>query len=151
MSDALRQTIKSILTEELGKHGFDHSTKETKASRTEELVSIRTDQDLSNFVSRILDMAKDNNIRADIVSGRRTFQLETGSMIRDESNQRRSNQVRTMPGETIHIDQGLVTEKEILNMPDYVKTINLGRAVTLTPLASDAIRRGGITIQRKTS
>ena len=86
MSDALRQTIKSILTEELGKHGFDHSTKETKASRTEELVSIRTDQDLSNFVSRILDMAKDSNIRADIVSGRRTFQLETGSMMRDEWN-----------------------------------------------------------------
>jgi hypothetical protein len=50
----------------------------------------------------------------------------------------------------IHIDHGLVTEKEIVSMPDYVTTINLGRAVTLTPLASDAIRRAGITIQRKT-
>ena len=151
MSDTLRQTIKSILIEELGKHGLDHSNKETKPSQKKEVVSIHTDQDLSKFVSRILEMAKDSNTRAEIESGRRTFQLETGSMIRDESTQQRSNQVRTMPGETIHIDQGLVTEKEILNVPDYVKTINLGRAVTLTPLASDAIRRVGITIQRKTS
>ena len=151
MSDALRQTIKSILTEELGKHGFDHSTKETKASRTEELVSIRTDQDLSNFVSRILDMAKDSNIRADIESGRYTFQLEPQGRFRDDRKQYRSDQGGSMLSEMIHIDQGLVTEKEILNVPDYVKTINLGRAVTLTPLASDAIRRVGITIQRKTS
>jgi|TARA_B100001971_G_scaffold105320_1_gene96924 hypothetical protein len=150
MSDALRQTIKSILIEELGKHGFDHSTKETKPSRISELVSIRTDQDLSKFISRILDMAKDSKIRADIVSGRRTFQLETGGVLQDDRKQHHSNQVGAMPGEMIHIDHGLVTEKEILSMPDYVTTINLGRAVTLTPLASDAIRRIGITIQRKT-
>ncbi|SVD81466.1 uncharacterized protein METZ01_LOCUS434320, partial [marine metagenome] len=31
MSETLRQTIKSILIEELGKHGFDHSNKETKS------------------------------------------------------------------------------------------------------------------------
>ena len=150
MSDTLRQTIKSILIEELGKHGLGQSNKETKPSQKEEVVSIHTDQDLSKFVSRILEMAKDSNTRAEIESGRRIFQLENRGRFSDDQKRYRGDQAGTMPGEMIHIDHGLVTEKEIVSMPDYVTTINLGRAVTLTPLASDAIRRAGITIQRKT-
>lgn len=150
MSDSLRQTIRSILIEELQKHGIN-SSKEAAPSGTEEWVSIHTDQDLSRFVRRILELAKNAKIRADIESGRHIFRLETGGVSRDDCKNSQGLRTGTNFGEMINFDHGLVTEKQVLKMPGYVTTVNLGKSVTLTPLASDAIRRAGITIQRATT
>ena len=98
-----------------------------------------------------MELAKNAKIRADIESGRHIFRLETEGVSRDDCKNSQGLRAGKNFGEMINFDHGLVTEKQVLKMPGYVTTVNLGKSVTLTPLASDAIRRAGITIQRATT
>ncbi len=146
MSEDLRRTIRSLLIEELDKHGITSSQAKTSRDR-EELVLVRTDEDLCRLVNRILRLAKDARARADIESGRHTFRLEGTPRSLDGRHRLDSRTSDAVTGESINFDRGLVTEKDILKMPDYIKTVNLGKSAMLTPLASDAIRRAGIKIE----
>ena len=132
MSEDLRRTIRSLLIEELDKHGITSSQAKTSRDR-EELVLVRTDEDA--------------RARADIESGRHTFRLEGTPRSLDGRHRLDSRTSDAVTGESINFDRGLVTEKDILKMPDYIKTVNLGKSAMLTPLASDAIRRAGIKIE----
>ena len=50
----------------------------------------------------------------------------------------------------VSFEQGLVTEKQAMNIPEHIKTVRVAKGVRLTPLASDVIRRSGKKIERLT-
>jgi len=50
----------------------------------------------------------------------------------------------------VSFEQGLVTEKQAMKIPEHIKTVRVAKGVRLTPLASDVIRRSGKTIERLT-
>jgi len=147
MSEALRQTIRELLREELQKirkEGADSGGAQERI--TEETVSIANDQDLGRFVRRILTISKDPAGRASVEAGRHVFRLEN-----------RGNTSDRIPGDTalsaaggamIQIDKGVVTEKQAMSISDEVETVRIAKGVQLTPLASDAIRSTGKKIVR---
>ncbi len=146
MSAEIRQLIRSILVEELAAQGVKRSTGNSPRVR-EEVVSIQTDHDLQQFVRRLLDISKDHHTRTDLEAGRVVFRLDKHSL---PTSPHRSYPSPTpvATGQVINIQQGLVTERQIRNLPDQVTVLKLGKAVRLTPLARDASRQAGIKIER---
>lgn len=146
MAEDMRQMIRTILIEELAAQGVNMPAA-TKPKVREEVVAIRSDQDLAKFVSRLLDMTRDNQIRGNIESGQHVFQLSQDSRTSPSTH----SHMDTSPsaaGGTIEIRNGLVTEKQIHNLPDDITVVKVGKGVQVTPLASDAIRQAGINIER---
>ena len=74
MSD-LRAMIREILSEELA--GL-RKAPVLPAQTRDEVVSIRTNAELAAFVKRLLSLAQDSRLRADIETGRHVFRLATG-------------------------------------------------------------------------
>jgi hypothetical protein len=150
MSRELRQMIRSILIEELAKNGVKLPA-DSKPEVREEVVVIQSDRDLARFVSRLLDIAKNSRARADVESGRHVFRLEHRSATSPSTPSHRELH-RDLPprasSQSATFDNGLVTEKQIHNLPDDVAVVKIGSRVRLTPLAGDAIRQAGIKIQR---
>ncbi len=144
MSAELKKTIRSILIEELAAHGID-KRKLAPNNVREEFISIKSDNDLSRFVRRILDLTNNKQTRADIESGRLQFRLTNGG----QSGTAQPRVVASAPKTTaVNIEHGLITEKQINHLPEGVSLIKLGKAARLTPLAQDAIRQAGISIER---
>jgi len=142
MSAELRQTIRSILIEELAAHGVKAKSNVDGKTR-EEFISINSDNDLSRFVRRILDLANNKQARAEIESGRHQFRLTHGGA----TNVGQVNS-SLVSASAVNYEHGLITEKQINNLPDDVTIVKLGKAARLTPLAQDAIRQGGMKIER---
>ncbi len=141
MSAELRQTIRSILVEELAAHGIKEKSNTNENTR-EEFVTISSDNDLSRFVRRILDLGNNKQAREDIESGRYQFRLTQGT------NNAGQSQSSFASASAVNFEQGLITEKQINNLPDDVSVIKLGKTARLTPLAQDAVRQGGMKIER---
>ena len=146
MAENIRQMIRSILVEELASLNMNQSVA-TKPPPHEQIVSISSDQELAEFAHRLLDMARDSRTRADIESGRLVFRLKQNSALSPSSYISRSASDSTHEGLT-QFEKGLVTEKQILSMPEHVKLIKIGKSVRLTPLANDAVRQAGIKIEK---
>ena len=146
MSRELRQMIRSILIEELAEKGVKLPVS-SKPAVCEEIVTIRSDRDLASFVSRLLDFTKNNRGRDDLESGRHVFRLENRSAT-SPSTRLHKDFPPLASGQSATFDNGLVTEKQIHNLPDDVAVVKIGTRVRITPLASDAIRRAGIKIER---
>ena len=146
MAEDIRQVIRSILVEELASLNMNQSVA-TKSPPREQIVSISSDLELTEFVHRLLDMAGDSRIRADIESNRLVFRLKQSSASGSSSYISRSASGSTRGGLT-QIEKGLITEKQILSMPEHVKVIKIGKSVRLTPLANDAVRQAGIKIEK---
>ena len=138
--------IRSILIEELAKNGVKLPA-DSKAKVREEVVVIQSDRDLARFVSRLLDIAKNSRAHADVESGRHVFRLEHRSATSPSTPSRRDVPPQAS-GQRATFDNGLVTEKQIHNLPDDVAVVKIGSRVRLTPLAGDAIRQAGIKIER---
>ena len=147
MSEALRQTIRELLREELQKIRRDKSEPEHPAERvTEEAVAINTDQDLDRFARRILAISNDASGRGAIESGRHVFRLETRERVSEPGHQ---NALPAAVGSAvIQIDKGVITEKQAMKFPEEVGTVRISKGVQLTPLANDVIRRTGKKIER---
>ena len=143
MSDELRQTIRSLLYEELQKINRNDLAANSKASKvTEETVSINSNQDLERFVRRIVSISQDRSMREAIEAGRHVFRLRPA---KDNFLSPAAN-----TSAAVSFEQGLVTEKQAMNIPEHIKTVRVAKGVRLTPLASDVMRRSGKTIERLT-
>jgi hypothetical protein len=146
MAEDIRQMIRSILVEELASLNMNQSV-DSKPPPREQIVSISSDRELTEFAHRLLDMARDSRTRADIESGRLVFCLKQGSASSPSSYISRSASDSTR-GSLKQFEKGLITEKQILSMPEHVKVIKIGKSVRLTPLANDAVRQAGIKIEK---
>ena len=135
--DDLRSVIRELLAEELAAIQGEAATPGVR----EEEVSIDTDEALGAFVKRILELAKDDAARAEIEQGRHVFRLV--NVTRPEGAAPKAAPAR--------YERGLVTEKDIAKLPAGIEAIEAGKRVRFTPLARDALRRGGIKIERTRS
>jgi len=147
MSEALRQTIRELLREELHKIRQEATEPDQPSERVnEEAVAINTDQDLARFVRRILAISTDAGGRAAIESGRHVFRLETRG---SRSEHGSYNASPVVAGSVVfQIDKGVITEKQAMNIPEEVGIVRISKGVQLTPLANDVIRRTGKKIER---
>ncbi len=146
MAEDIRQMIRSILVEEIASLDMNQSI-DTKPPPREQIVSICSDRELTEFVHRLLDMARDSRTRADIEAGRLVFCLKQSSASSPTGYTSRSASGSTSGG-LKQFEKGLITEKQILSMPEHVKVIKIGKSVRLTPLANDAVRQAGIKIEK---
>jgi hypothetical protein len=150
MSDELRQTIRSLLYEELQKINRNDLAANSKASKvTEETVSINSNQDLERFVRRIVSISQDRSMREAIETGRHVFRLKPTKGVAVGANDDFLSPAANTSA-AVSFEQGLVTEKQAMNIPEHIKTVRVAKGVRLTPLASDVMRRSGKTIERLT-
>ena len=141
----LRQIIREILVEELGK-----VPDLPGASRvTEEQVSLRSNADLSAFVARLMKAAQDGRLRGDIESGRHVFRLAETAPGRLEAHQPLAPAPQAVAA--IRFERGLVSERDVAALTRDTTRIEVGRSVRFTPLARDELRRRGIRIERSLS
>ena len=144
MRKTLRDTIRNILEDELNKHGIK-SNELVDKSRDEESVSIRNDEELGRFVKKLIEMAKDRNLRENILSNKYVFHLS--NIINEQSSDKKMNYFKSSSN-SINFESGMITEKKILDLPDHVEVVRIGKNARLTPLARDTINKLGKTTER---
>ncbi len=135
--DDLRSVIRELLAEELAAIQGEAAEPGVR----EEDVAIDTDEALGAFVKRILELARDDEARAEIEQGRHVFRLVNVTPPEDAAPQ----------AAPARYERGLVTEKEIAKLPAGLTAIEAGKRVRFTPLARDELRRRGIKIERTRS
>ena len=144
MRKTLRDTIRNILEDELNKHGIK-SNELVEKSSVEESVSIRNDEELGRFVKKLIEMAKDRNLRENILSNKYVFHL---SNIKNEQSSDKKMNYFESSSNSINFESGMITEKKILDLPDHVEVVRIGKNARLTPLARDTINKLGKTTER---
>jgi hypothetical protein len=106
-----------------------------------ETVSVRTDQELAAFVTRLLQLFENPRRRDDLRSGRLRFRLAAGGT------------ALTGPAGSarpVHrIDKGAVTEAAVRDAARAGARLVLGRRAVLTPLARDRARAAGVDIEKE--
>jgi hypothetical protein len=103
-----------------------------------ETVSVRTDQELAAFVTRLLHLFENPRRRDDLRSGRLRFRLAAGGA------------VLAGPARPVHrIDKGAVTEAAVRDAARAGARLVLGRRAVLTPLARDRARAAGVDIEKE--
>jgi hypothetical protein len=147
----IRSLIRSVLTEELGKH----QAKTTPASVStqevvrQEKVRITNDQELAAFVKRIASASRQEQTRADMAAGRYAFMLDKGaSQIQDGQ---RSPAESSRSDRIAGFDKGFINERQIDALNGDIEVVLINKAVRFTPLAIDKLRQRGIRIERKAS
>ncbi len=104
-------------------------------------MSVRTDQELAAFVTRLLRLAEDPRRRDDVRTGRLRFRLAPGgAALAGPAGSARP--VR-------RIDKGAVTEAVVRDAARAGARLVLGRRAVLTPLARDRARAAGVEIERE--
>jgi hypothetical protein len=146
---ALSAMIREVLAEELQKLGSKNPKRHdttTADVRTEE-VSIGSDADLAQFVRKVLGFADDKKTRRDIEAGRLVFQL-AGAAGGSSGKKGTSSQSTVAKSDTAEVASGMLSERQVDQLPRGIKTIRLGAKVRLTPLARDRLSHRGIRIER---
>lgn len=140
MSD-LRLLVREILAAELEKIKRDGPAPRGR----EEIVSISDDAELDAFVKRLMRMIRDSCLKADIESGRHVFKLARPGAAPPRPHQ----PLAPRPGPAaVKWEGGVITEREIQNLPENLKSLSVGGSARFTPLARDEIRRRNIKVQR---
>ena len=103
-----------------------------------ETVSLRTDQELAAFVTRLLHLFENPRRRDDLRSGRLRFRLAPGAGGAAGSAQ-----------PVQRIDKGAVTEAAVRDAARAGARLVLGRRAVLTPLARDRARAAGVEIEKE--
>ncbi len=101
-----------------------------------ETVSLRTDQDLAAFVTRLLHLLENPARRADLRTGRLRFRLAAPAG-------------PGQPGPSRRIEKGAVTEAAVRDAAKAGARLVLGPRAVLTPLARDRARAAGVEIERE--
>jgi hypothetical protein len=154
--DALRALVREVIRDVLPK-GLPET----------ETVNLSTDDDLAEFVARLLDL--DDEERQELRTGRKRFRLaaarlpsvaplppsaaqpagprlapaQAGTAVTAANGTRRTNDgVR-------RIDSGAVTEAVIRDAARAGLRLVLGRGAVLTPLARDRARASGVQIEKE--
>jgi hypothetical protein len=137
-TEEIRTIIREVLAEEI-------ASLRRPATR-EERVSIASDSDLARFVTRLLDLANDAELRREISEGRYVFRLGGTEAARPEARQSRTPAAPL--SRSVRFDSGLVTERQIDSLAEGTRTISVSNAVRFTPLARDRLRSRGINVER---
>jgi hypothetical protein len=104
-----------------------------------ETVSVRTDQELTAFVTRLLHLVENPRRRDDLRTGRLRFRLAPGGAAGASPSAR-----------PVHrIDKGAVTETTVRDAARAGARLVLGRRAVLTPLARDRARAAGVEIEKE--
>ena len=104
-----------------------------------ETVSVRTDQELAAFVTRLLRLAENPRRRGDLRTGRLRFRLAAGGVAGPGRSAR-----------PVHrIDKGAVTEAAVRDAARAGARLVLGPRAVLTPLARDRARAAGVEIEKE--
>ena len=103
-----------------------------------ETVSVRTDQELAAFVTRLLHLFENPRRRDDLRSGRLRFRL-TAAGTGLAGSARPAHR----------IDKGAVTEAAVRDAARAGARLVLGRRAVLTPLARDRARAAGVEIEKE--
>lgn len=147
MSD-LRAVIREVLAEELAR--MRGGAPAAAPQVTEETVTLRSNADLQAFVRRLLSLAQDGRMRAEIEAGRHVFRLASQATAPLEAHQPAAPSPAAAPP-AVRFERGLVTEREVARLPDEQRAVQAGKTVRFTPLARDELRRRGIKIERAKS
>jgi hypothetical protein len=109
-----------------------------------ETVNLSTDEDLAQFVKRLLDLDPDE--REELRSGRKRFRLAApqapAGVVDGAERAGESSPVR-------RIERGAVTEAVINQAARAGQRLVLGRGAVLTPLARDRARAAGVPIEKE--
>jgi len=134
-SDAVRSLIREVLAEELRRVGRERAPAST---RTEEIVSINSNEDLQALVQQILKHSRDKTMRDRIAQGDYVFVLEktTGA-----------TSPHSRDG-VVQIEKGFLSERRIEALPAGTRLVLLGQGVRFTPLARDRLRQRKIAVER---
>ena len=116
-----------------------------------ETVNLSTDDDLSTFVRRLLDLEPDQ--REELRSGRKRFRLpEISSVSPAPSVAAGAANGAERAGESTpvrRIERGAVTEAVVIAAARAGERLVLGRGAVLTPLARDRARASGVPIEKE--
>ena len=160
MNDELRELIREVIRDVL-----------PKGLPVTETVNLSTDQDLSAFVARLLDL--DPEARADLRAGRKRFRLAAPQSPHDPPPPQ-VPPVAVLPpmpvpsappvahgadGLTVvngsagpparRVERGAVTERVVRDAARAGERLVLGPGAVLTPLARDRARACGVEISRE--
>ncbi|MCB1757163.1 MAG: hypothetical protein KDJ38_16695 [Gammaproteobacteria bacterium] len=146
-SNDIRELIRSVLVEELGRlgpgSGANADTAPVKQIR-EEHVSINSDQDLMDFALRILELSRDGKAVQELRDGDWVFRLDRTSAPRPVSP---ASRPAGASSERTRFERGLISERQISALASG-STLQVGKSVRFTPLALDEIRRRKIHLER---
>lgn len=154
----IRTLVRDVLSEEIAKLRREGVARASGGDAPrprvrEDIVSIRSDAELAQFVKRLVEILKDGRSREELESGRWVFRLGTAagaSAIAGTSAAPSGAPVSPAapPPSAARIDQGMVSERQIEALPPGTTKLVIGKAVRFTPLARDRLRLRGIEIER---
>lgn len=154
-NEVIRTLIRDVLSEEIGKARREGLMPPPggapKPKVHEEIVAIRSDHDLAQFVRRLAEILKDGRSRDEIEAGRWLFRLGTpaGPSAQAMTQQAGAPLSPAAPAPSAHrIERGIVTERQIEALPEGTTKVVAGKGVRFTPLARDRLRLRGIDIER---
>jgi hypothetical protein len=133
----LRALIRDVIAAEIAAVKREHAP--APAAPAEHRVRIGNDADLAAFAKQVLNLASDPAARSAIAGGSYRFRLE-GSAAPAGAPPVSSGPAR--------MESGVVTETMLTKLPKGTTRLQIGAAVSVTPLARDRARNLGITIER---
>ena len=146
--DALRALVREVIRDVLPK-GLPET----------ETVNLSTDDDLAEFVTRLLEL--DDEERQELQTGRKRFRLApaplrpaallpaVATLPALNGTRRTDDGTRRTDDGTRRIDSGAVTEAVIRDAARAGQRLVLGRGAVLTPLARDRARASGVQIEKE--
>ena len=141
--DALRALVREVIRDVLPK-GLPET----------ETVNLSTDDDLAEFVARLLDL--DDEERQELRTGQKRFRLAAAPLSARALlsapaplSAPASNGTRRTNDGVRRIDSGAVTEAVIRDAARAGLRLVLGRGAVLTPLARDRARASGVQIEKE--
>lgn len=142
MADAMiANLIREVLAEELARVRAEGGQASGSGARIES-VRITNDAELRTFAERVLTLGENPETRRAIKEGALVFRLE-GSSATPSPAVAGGN-----AGPAGRFERGLLSERDVDRLPTGTKSIQIGKAVRMTPLARDRLRHRGITIER---
>ena len=141
MGKEIRKLIRELLVEEIALINKKSVSLDQKNTR-EEIVSIKTDEDLMNFVKKILNIVKETDGFSNIENGDIIFHLDVPSSANLNSKSCTSHPTSNK------IEDGLITEYDIAKLDENITVLQILKSAKLTPLAKDELRKKGIKMER---
>jgi len=137
----IRKIIRELLVEEIASINKESVSLDQKTTR-EVIVSIRTDEDLMNFVKKILNIVKETDGFSNIENGDIIFHLDVPSSANLNSRSCTSHPTSNK------IEDVLITEYNIAKLDENITVLQVLKNAKLTPLAKDELRKKGIKMER---
>ena len=141
MGKEIRKIIRELLVEEITLINKESVSLDQKTTR-EEIVSIKTDEDLMNFVKKILNIVKETDGFSNIENGDIIFHLDVPSSANLNSRYCTSHPTSNK------IEDVLITEYNIAKLDENITVLQVLKNAKLTPLAKDELRKKGIKMER---